>query len=108
MMDILFADKGLEHLCSNQKEQTKRLGKIGAKKLRGRLADLVAAKTVTELVAGRPHPLAGDRGGQFALDLDKGRRLVFEPSDPPTAADGSITWNQVSSIRIVFIGDYHD
>ena len=65
---------------------------------------------VTELVAGRPHPLKGNRLGQFALDLHGGVRLVFESSqDPvPKNADKSIAWNQVSKVRIVFIGDYHD
>jgi proteic killer suppression protein len=48
--------------------------------------------------------------GQFALDLDGGRRLVFEPAhDPiPRKDDGGIDWSAVSRISIVFIGDYHD
>ena len=70
----------------------------------------MAAANVADLVAGRPHPLKGDRAGQFALDLDRGSRLVFEPAHEPVPIrdDQSIAWDQVTAIRIVFIGDYHD
>ena len=80
------------------------------RKLRTRLADLQAASSVTELVAGRPHPLVGDRAGQFAVDLEGGRRLVFVPGhDPvPRRDDGSVDWLLVTKVRIVYVGDYHD
>ena len=86
------------------------MGKVCARKLRSRLADLQAAESVRDLVAGRPHPLKGDRAGEFALDLEGAKRLVFKPAnDPiPYKEDGSIDWLKVSSIYIVFVGDYHD
>lgn len=104
-MRISFADKDLEALCSTQKLQQKKLGSPCATKLRTRLADLQAAARVSDLVAGRPHPLKGDRAGQFAVDLAGGSRLVFEPDpriDPP------VDWSTVTAVCIVFIGDYHD
>ena len=109
-MNIDFANTRLRALCEQHARMVSAFGLPCAKKLRGRLADLEAAAFVTELVAGRPHPLKGDRPGQFAVDLHGAVRLVFEPDhDPvPRGADGSIAWNQVSKIRIVFIGDYHD
>ncbi|MEH2065392.1 MAG: killer suppression protein HigA [Nostoc sp.] len=75
-----------------------------------RLAILGAASCVTELFAGRPHPLKGDRAGEFAVDLEGGKRLVFKPdNDPiPLTEDGSIDWSNVTAVCIVFIGDYHD
>jgi len=70
----------------------------------------MAAADVSNLVAGHPHPLRGQRAGQFSVRLDGGRRLVFEPGHPPPPVrkDGSIAWEQVRSVRIVYIGDYHD
>lgn len=108
-MDILVVDAWLS-LCDDQKQQQKILGKVGAKKLRARLADLAAAARVTDLVLGDPHPLGHDRAGQFALRLHGGWRLVFEPAHdpPPQSADGAIAWDQVTAVRIVWIGDYHD
>ena len=109
-MEITFKDNKLRKLCEVQKEAQKKLGAKCARKLRSRLADLIAAETVTELVAGRPHPLKGDRAGEFALDLEGGKRLVFESANNPVPLkeDSSIDWSKVTSIRIVFIGNYHD
>jgi toxin HigB-1 len=109
-MEITFSDRKLQKLCEQPAIAQKKLGASGARKLRSRLADLMAAETVQELVAGRPHPLKGDRAGQFAVDLDGGNRLVFESSnDPiPYKDDESIDWAKVSQVCIVFIGDYHD
>lgn len=109
-MDILFASKDLETLCTEQRAQERQLGGAGARKLRARLADLTAAATVVELPAGHPHPLRGDRAGQFAVNLDGGRRLVFEPANEPLPhrPDGGLAWERVTAVRIVYIGDYHD
>ena len=109
-MDIDFASTKLRALCEQRARMVGTFGFPCAKKLQNRLADLEAVAFVTELVAGRPHPLKGDRLGQFSLDLHGAVRLVFESNqDPvPRNVDKSIAWNQVSKVRIVFIGDYHD
>ncbi len=109
-MDIAFLNNDLEALCLDERMQKRKLGAIGAKRLRARLADLDAVTRVSELVAGRPHPLIGDRRGEFALDLDGGRRLVFEPVDASLATrdDDSIDWARVTRVRITYIGNYHD
>lgn len=109
-MDIHFANADLEDLCCDERKAKKSLGGDGFRKLRTRLADLRAASRVTELVAGRPHALDRDRKGQFAVDLDRGRRLVFEPASdpPPRTEDGGISWHEVKSVRVVYVGDYHD
>jgi toxin HigB-1 len=107
---ILFLDEDLRKLCENEKLQTKRLGAQCAKKLRTRLSDLWAASSVRDLTAGRPHPLQGSRAGQFALDLHGGVRLCFECANEPVPlrSDGSIAWEQVTRICVVYVGDYHD
>ncbi|MFV8753182.1 type II toxin-antitoxin system RelE/ParE family toxin [Nannocystaceae bacterium ST9] len=108
-MDILFKTDDLRLLCSSEHEAKRRLGAPSARKLRARLEDLAAAVRVTDLIAGRPHPLKGDRLGEFALDLHGGCRLVFEPAiEPIPTKDGVTDWSQVMSVRMTFIGDYHD
>jgi len=109
-MEITFGDNKLQKLCEQQAAAQKQLGKVGARKLRARLADLAAAGSVRDLVAGRPHPLKGDRAGEFALDLEGVKRLVFKSANDPVPfkEDGSIDWAKVTHICIVFIGDYHD
>lgn len=109
-MDVFFKDSKLRELCETERSAKRQLGADGARKLRSRLADLRAATSVAKLPAGRPHPLTGDRVGQFAVDLAGGRRLVFEPANEPTPKkeSGGIDWTAVTKVRIVFIGDYHD
>ena len=108
-MEVPYKDKKIRDLCEKQAVAEKRLGAASARKLRLRLLALEAAARVTDLVAGNPHPLKGDRLGQFALDLAGGWRLVFAPAhDPcPTRPDGGIEWSHVTVISIESIGDYH-
>lgn len=109
-MDIAFRNTKLKKLCEIRAEGERRLGADCARKLRIRMADLEAAAVVTDLVAGRPHPLKGDRKGQFALNLASGARLVFEPNHNPCPhlEDEAIDWTRVTRIRVIFVGDYHD
>ncbi|MCY3827242.1 MAG: killer suppression protein HigA [Candidatus Dadabacteria bacterium] len=109
-MDISFRNSSLKKLCEDPKSAKKKLGNVAAKKLQARLADLIAVEKLGDIPFGNPHPLKGRRTGQFAVNLDGGRRLVFKPSDNPIPQDtsGDIKWREVKSIEIVFIGDYHD
>lgn len=109
-MEIAYRDKRIRELCDKQAAAEKKLGAACARKLKLRLLALQAATHVSELVAGNPHPLKGERSGQFALDLAGGRRLVFAPgNDPcPTKPDGGVDWSKVTIVSIEYIGDYHD
>lgn len=109
-MEVYFRDREIERLCLERRRAQQKLGKAGARKLRTRLADLYAASSPEELVAGYPHPLRGDRQGQFAVRLHGGFRLCFEPYEAPCprTPDGSIDWSRVTTILIVWVGDYHD
>jgi proteic killer suppression protein len=109
-MEITFADDKLQNLCEQPKLAQRKLGANCAKKLRTQLTIISVATCVTELVIGHPHSLKGDRAGEFAVNLEGGKRLVFRPDhDPITLTeDGSIDWSKVTAVCIVFIGDYHD
>lgn len=109
-MKITFVDAEVEALCKQAKLATRKLGSLSAKKLQLRLSELFNADNVGELVTGRPHPLLGDRKGDFAVDLHGGDRLIFRPTKrpPPAKTDRSIDWNNVTEVTIVELGDYHD
>ncbi len=109
-MDILFKDDKLERLCREVRRMERELGKPCARKLRARIKDLSAAECMREIRVGRPHPLRGGLAGCLALDLAGGKRLVLEAANDPVPRrdDGSIEWDRVTAVRIVFIGDYHD
>ena len=109
-MDITFSTAELQSICEESRLATRRLGHASARKLQARLADVLAAANCSELVAGRPHVLKGDRHGQLALDLAGAARLVLAVANNPIPQndDGSIAWEEVSRVQVVFIGDYHD
>lgn len=108
-MDIRYGDKKLRELCEKKAVAQRKLGAACAKKLIMRMQQIEAAARVRDLVAGNPHPLKGDRAGQFSLNLDGGWRLLFVSANEPTPQkdDGSIDWDQVTIICIEFIGDHH-
>jgi proteic killer suppression protein len=109
-MKITFASRELEKLCNRSNYSIRKLGDIGARKLQNRLADIEAAHDVTELITGTPHPLKGNREGDFSLRLHGAQRLVFRPAHipPPRLEDRGIDWQNVTAVQIVEIGNYHD
>lgn len=86
----------------------KRFGQFAAP-LKRRLAQLRAAEVLSHVVLGNPHPLSGNRAGEFAVDITQNYRLIFEPGDDPVplSDDGSVDVSQVSAIRVLEVGDYH-
>jgi proteic killer suppression protein len=108
-MQITYASKKIQRLCEQDKHQRKQLGEKRAKRLKNRLAELRAVENVSQLRLGRPHALTADRAGQYSVDLDGPMRLLFESTDqpPPTLPSGGIDWQQVSSVRLLEIGDTH-
>jgi proteic killer suppression protein len=109
-LELRFKNKSVREICEKQAIATRKLGDACARKLRTRLADLESAERVTDLAAGRPHPLKGDRLGEFAVDLAGGWRLVFAPANDPVPRheDASVDWSHVTIVCIEYIGDYHD
>lgn len=74
------------------------------------LAELAAAHSLGDLPPfRRPHPLKGDRQGQFSLELPGGLRLILECSQdpPPFNQDGSINWHAVDAVLVLDIENYH-
>jgi len=108
-MEVVFANRNLQKICEDSERGQRKLGRASARKLRARLADIVAASRLEDLCADRPHPLKGSRADEFAVDLSGGNRLVFRANDDPmpTTSDGATDWRNVTSIRVAFIGDYH-
>jgi toxin HigB-1 len=102
-LEIAFAKQSLRRLCENEETARRLLGKNTADKLKSRLADLLAAGAVKDLVAGRPKELPGCN---ISLDLSGGFRLVFciNHSVIPLLADGEhVDWAKVSRIKIISI-----
>lgn len=104
-MNLAFASKDLRRLCENEARAEDSLGKAAADALRTRLAQLRAASTVADLVAGRPMEIASNPHARMALQLGATGRLVFScnHNDVPVDQDGRVAWKQVSRVKIVSV-----
>jgi hypothetical protein len=104
-LEIAFSTKALRELCENQTRATKLLGAKVAENLKRRLADLRAAPSIPEVVAGRPYELDGARSGDFAVNLCDGVRIVFcaNHNIVPRLESRQVDWAKIGRIKIVKI-----
>ncbi len=58
----------------------------------------------------RCHQLIGDRDEQFTVAIKNEWRIVFKPKHEPIPRkkDGGIDLSKITTIEILWIGDYHD
>lgn len=99
-MELAFETRELRDICEIEAEAQKCLGAEVAEMLKRRLADLDAATSPNDLVAG--HPQLSEDKGTMLLQLSAGFRIVFTPNHPSKARE-SVDWSGVSRIRILRI-----
>lgn len=98
-MDILYANKKLQKVCTDAIAAEKAYGKDMACKIHQRIDQISASEDVDSLVQfhiGRCHSLSQNRSGQYAMDLIHPYRLVFE-----------VVGDKVQIANILEIVDYH-
>lgn len=102
-MELAFESRELREICESEAEASQHFGDAVAEMLRHRLADLDAAGSPEELVAGRPR--VGEEAETMVVDLCDGHRIVFTPNHikNPTQPAGGVDWPRVSRIRILRI-----
>jgi plasmid maintenance system killer protein len=109
-IDIVFANEKLAANCLQERECQRRWGG-NCRRLQARLTMLAAAPDLAELsqLPGGIHSLAGDRLGQYAIDLWGPYRLIIEVAELPIprTADGGVDRSAVTKIRILEVADYH-
>ena len=103
-VELAFQTEQLRTLCENQDAAEGAFGVEAASLLRHRLADLRSARTVADLLAGRPR--FADDGQVFFVDFGENRRLALMPNHVanPHSTEGKIDWTRVTRMRVVEIG----
>jgi plasmid maintenance system killer protein len=109
-LEIAFDTKSLRQICENEDKAKEQLGTKVAGRLKRRLADLRAAASVVDLIAGRPHVLEGAHNRYFVVGLAGGYRMVFTANHAriPMLSSGVVDWAKVSRIKILRIESVHD
>ena len=102
-LELAFDSKSLRTICESETQAKLELGARVAEALKHRLADLRAATSPKDLVAGRPCVSAD--GQHMSIDLCDGYRLVFKANHPNYSRQGpdDLDWAKVSRIKILRI-----
>ena len=102
-MEVLYQDKKLAKLCTDEREMRKKRGDI-ADKLRRRIKALETAESVGELSThdplGKWHQLSADLAGLWAGKLSGNYRLLIRP-------EGTAEPWDATSVTVIDIDDYH-
>ena len=110
MLELAFESLKLRTICEGPTEAEAEFGPEVAESLRHRLADMRAATSIHDLLAGQPHALEPTELQQMAVALDHGYRLIFCANhvNNPKAESGRVDWKRVSRIKIMRIERDHD
>ena len=101
-MEIIFQSFDLRERCQSQELAEQLLSKSGAKALRGVLADMRAATTVSEFTAVRE---AVNDGEVLTVALSDSEFIRFRQSHLHAPKNGDCTdWDKVYRVRILSIG----
>lgn len=103
-MEISFISKVLRTECENEEVAVEKYGTEVAIKLRDRLADLAAARSVLDLVVGKPKEVVANVP-TYVVELINDFQLRFcankEPL--PLLSDEKVNWSKVNRIKLISI-----
>jgi hypothetical protein len=105
---LSFASKSLREICEDEKHATRQLTKKVTRSLRHRLADLEAAGSVRDLIAGNPRKRKSS--GNYQVTLADSFCLEFAANHvkKPLDKNEEVDWKRVNRIQIVRIGKCHE
>ena len=97
-MELRYASKELERICTEERYMARKLAAQVAKALRLRIAELMYVEEMVDLLhgPGRWEQLRADRLGQWSARLTGNYRLIVEPEQ-----------GEVVTVLVVEIMDYH-
>ena len=111
-MEVSFANSRLDRLFHSESDLVRTYGSRRAQSMLARLAALRQRPTLSQVPTTPPlrrHQLTGNRAEQYAVDIDRQFRLVFEPDHNPVPRrpDRGIDIDRVTAIVITEVIDYH-
>ena len=104
-MYLSFDNKHLRKICEIKEFGIEQLGETVAKKLRTRLADIIAAGNIFDIIAGKP-TVKGDFPYELLqLDLADNYKLLFCASNQKKhyLERGNLDWGRVNRLKLLKI-----
>jgi hypothetical protein len=108
-VQLAFHSAWLRTICESERIAKDEFGEAVAEALKRRLADMSAATSVNDLVAGRPRALGGTAPKQMTVGLCDNYRVTFTANHTknPMTETGDFDWKRVSRIKILRIERDH-
>jgi plasmid maintenance system killer protein len=111
-LKLAYSTAKLRKLATTEKDLIKKFGSQVARAIAIRITTLEATPNLAGIPAAPPtkrHLLQGDRRGQWSIAVRDGVCICVVPDQEPVPEneDGSVALDQVVSVEIVYIGDYH-
>ncbi len=99
-MELAFATKALRSLSEDHDSAVGKFGEKAAADLRARIADLRAADSVADIVAGSPQFFDDDP--RMTISVLDTIEIVLRPNHVkmPRLAEGGVDWHHVRRLRI--------
>ena len=106
-MEIAFSRKVLRQICERESVAVQHYGEPVARMLTHRLADLLSATNLTDLIAGNPTVLDGAPRWRIVVGLCDGYQMVICPnhSSTPILSSGELDRKNIVRIKILDIGN---
>lgn len=100
-MEIAFATKALRQISENEIKAKREFGGAPAAQLKRRLADLHAATSISDLVAGATGECKVN-GSEVSISLCDRFKVIISANHNKNPKDGSgrIEWGKVSRVKI--------
>lgn len=101
-MVLAFETLPIRELCESDSVARAELGDERASRLQQRIADLMAAQSLSDLPVGGPDEAPQEAPWHMSLPLDDGHILVApNHHEPPLTTTGELDLARVSRIRIL-------
>jgi len=104
-LEIAFVTRNLRDLCSRDEVASSELGEGVTECLKKRLADIMAALNIEEILAGRQRIVTVDGQEFLKLDLTQGFVMTMEPAHHQArrTSSGNIDWKRVRRVKLISI-----
>lgn len=103
-MELAFRTRTLRSICQDEEVAAAALDPVVLDHLRNRLADLLAASSIEELIVGQPRVEDGDPP-RLVVELGPSHQLICSPNhlkSSPTPG-GDLDWRRVRRLQIIAI-----
>lgn len=104
-MDLAYPSTSLRSVCEVEAVAVAEYGIAVAALLKNRMADLDAAVSIKDLVAGSPMHCEGDDRDNIVIELGGSHRLFLCANhlNNPKLETGELDWTRVSRVKVLRI-----